>query len=124
MSEETVTTTEVAQALIDHTRLTNDGKCSCGFQGRLGESFTAHQAEALAEAGLLRDQAVIDERDMLKRGGAELGRQIDHYLTWVLDATGMHHLIDEDGDGDWELVWEQLAEMGRARAASETEATR
>ena len=64
---------------------------------------------------------LIAERDMLKRGGAELGRQIERYLTWVLDATGMHHLIDEDGDGDWELVWERLAEMGRARAASETE---
>lgn len=62
-----------------------------------------------------------DRADALERGGRELGRQIQRYLTWVLDATGMHHLIDEDGDGDWELVWERLAEMGRAYATSPSE---
>jgi len=51
------TLSEVTRVLIDHTRLTFDGKCHCGHQGRLGESFTAHQAEALAEAGLLREAA-------------------------------------------------------------------
>lgn len=67
-----------------------------------------------AKVKLAQEQARTIER--LESGGRELGRQIERYLTWVLDATGMHHLIDETGDGDWELVWERLAEMGREAA--------
>lgn len=51
------------------------------------------------------------ERDVLKRGGAQLGRIIDRHVEWVLDATDMHDAIDEDGDGDWELIWEKLAAL-------------
>jgi hypothetical protein len=69
---------------------------------RLGAAFSAKQAEVAR---------LIEERDRLQRGGAELGRQIERYLTWVLDATAMHDLIDEEGDGDWQLVWERLAEL-------------
>lgn len=123
MADETDTTSEVARVLREHEWRTESGGVRCRCQALLPTvtEYHDHQAAMLAEAGLLRDQAVIDERDMLKRGGRELGRQIERYLTWVLDATGMHHLIDEDGDGDWELVWERLAEMGRARVSQDAQ---
>jgi hypothetical protein len=35
----------LAWVLIEHTRLSDDGQCSCGHKGRLGESFAVHQAE-------------------------------------------------------------------------------
>ncbi|MET8648498.1 hypothetical protein [Nocardia aurea] len=30
----------------------------------------------------------------------------------ALQATGLHHLIEPDGDGDWQAVWETVAELG------------
>lgn len=45
-------------------------------------------------------------------GAKTLGSIVDRQCRNALDATGLHHLIDEDGDGDWGLVWEHLAEMG------------
>jgi hypothetical protein len=48
----------------------------------------------------------------LRRGGKTLGSIIDRQCRAVLDATGLHHLIDEDGDGDWGAVWENVADLG------------
>src|SRR5690606_15972872 len=37
------------------------------------------------------------------------GRIIEQQNRDALDASGMHHVVDETGDGDWEVVWEALA---------------
>ena len=58
---------------------------------------------------------------LYKRGGKTLGEIIDWQCRAALDATGMHHLIDEDGDGDWALVWEHLAELRPRAEAAEAE---
>ena len=59
-----------------------------------------------------------DEVERLKRGGKELGRILDRTLRDALDASGRHDAIDVDGDGDWAVVWETLAELRpRAEAA-------
>lgn len=63
------------------------------------------------------------ERDRLERGAKTLGAQVDRQCRDVLDATGLHHLIDEDGDGDWGLVWERLAEMGSGLRAARARIT-
>lgn len=52
------------------------------------------------------------ERDSARRGAKTLGGIVERQCQHALDATGLHHLIDEDGDGDWGAVWERLAEMG------------
>lgn len=65
------------------------------------------------------------ERDRARRAAEHLGGLVDRQCRDVLDATGMHHVIDADGDGDWGLVWERLAEMGAERArVAELEAER
>lgn len=43
-----------------------------------------------------------------------LGRIVDNQCRDALNATELHHLIDEDGDGDWGTVWENLASLGDA----------
>lgn len=55
------------------------------------------------------------ERDKARRVAEHLGNLVERQCRDVLDATGMHHVIDEDGDGDWGLVWERLAQMGAER---------
>ncbi|MBF6515557.1 hypothetical protein IU421_14890 [Nocardia cyriacigeorgica] len=72
-----------------------------------------------------RFSATLDERDALRARVAELEDQaaaladtemerarLSLYARHALDAAGLHHLIDEDSDGDWGAVWERLAEMG------------
>ena len=48
----------------------------------------------------------------LRLGGREMGRYLVHLNGIALDVTGMHDVIDEDGDGDWGAVWDNVAELG------------
>ena len=69
--------------------------------------------DLLAEVNRLRDA-----HEKTKRGAHTLGQVIEQQATDALNATGLHHLIDETGDGDWGAVWENVAELGeRARRA-------
>lgn len=72
------------------------------------------------------------ERDELAKCGAELrkatraaetlGQVIEKQCRDVLDVTGLHHLINADGDGHWDVVWMRLFEM-RDELASLKEST-
>lgn len=57
-----------------------------------------------------------------KRGAKTLGEIIEKQCREVLDVTGLHHLINEDGDGAWDVVWMRLHEM-RDELASLKEST-
>lgn len=65
--------------------------------------------------------AAEKERDMLRRGGEELGKSLVFWLELAVTATGSGDCIDEDGDGDYGAVAERLGELGsraeRAEAA-------
>ena len=77
------------------------------------EQMTA-DAEFIAQARTLIPE-LIAEVETLRRGGKELGRIIESQCQMVLNITGLHDVIDEDGDGDWGLVWEKLAELGTGK---------
>ncbi len=47
---------EIRDTLIAHTRLSDAGLCSCGWQGLLGHRFTGHQAEMLRAVIIGDDQ--------------------------------------------------------------------
>jgi len=51
----------------------------------------------------------------VKDAAKTLGEMVHMQCDWALDATGLHDVIAEDGDGDWQHVWESLAEL-RPRA--------
>ncbi|WP_280465973.1 hypothetical protein [Nocardia brasiliensis] len=55
---------------------------------------------------------LLDELERLRSGGEYLGQIIHRLNQTALDATGLHHLIDETGDGDWQAVWENVADLG------------
>lgn len=82
-------------------------------------------AEHIAKASPATVLALLDriesleaERDKARRGGRTLGKIVEDQCRAALDATGLHHLVDATGDGDWGAVWENLAELGdRARKA-------
>ena len=62
------------------------------------------------------------EVERLRRGGAELGRILERTLNDALDASGRYDVIQEDGDGDWAVVWETLAELRPRATAAEADA--
>ncbi|WP_280186226.1 MULTISPECIES: hypothetical protein [Nocardia] len=79
-------------------------------------SHDAAQDIAISNSHAL--DAAQAEIDQLRSGGKTLGSIVDRQCRDALDATGLHHLIDEDGDGDWGAVWENVAYMGSALKAA------
>ncbi len=62
--------------------------------------------------------ALLNALERTQSGGRTLGRIVDRLHHEMLDATGAHDLIGEDGDGDWQLVSELLQELRPARDAA------
>ena len=65
-------------------------------------------ADAILAAGYSKHS---EELAKYKRGAKTLGEIIEKQCRDVLDVTGLHHLINEDGDGHWDVVWMRLFEM-------------
>jgi hypothetical protein len=57
-----------------------------------------------------------------KRAAKTLNEVIEKQCRDVLEVTGLHHLINKDGDGHWDVVWMRLFEM-RDELASLKEST-
>jgi hypothetical protein len=76
--------------------------------------MSADLSEIAASGGI---PALMAEVERARRAAQTLGAVVERQCRDVLDATGLHHLIDESGDGDWGLVWERLAELGAERDA-------
>lgn len=92
----------------------------CLFQDFGIQPGDGYQEASSRQGDLLRALAAANaEVEKLRRGGKELGRIIERQCRDVLNITGLHHLIGPDGDGDWGLVWERLAEMAAAGAEVE-----
>jgi hypothetical protein len=56
-----------------------------------------------------------------RRGARTLGETVEWQARAALDASGRHDVIEEDGDGDWGVVWETLAELRPRAEAAEAE---
>lgn len=69
----------------------------------------AANAEFIAAANPATILRLIEDLRRTKSGARTLGRIIEQQNRDALDASGMHHVVDETGDGDWEVVWEALA---------------
>lgn len=53
----------------------------------------------------------VFEAAQSQRAAQTLGRVIDDQCRDVLDATQMHDQVDADGDGDWQVIWERMADL-------------
>ena len=106
------------EAMSDDARLRRYGRTIWETSRNDESTISATGANIVARAVIAvadQEQAELRaELEKYKRGAQTLGHTIEWQCRAVLDATGMHHVIGEDGDGDWALVWERLAEMGEA----------
>jgi len=89
------------------------------FSGWMGPAVSYDVADAILAAGYSKHS---EELAKYKRGAKTLGEIIEKQCRDVLDVTGLHHLINEDGDGHWDVVWMRLFEM-RDELASLKEST-
>ena len=100
--------------------LTETSRAYIGEYGAYVDEVEApHLADAILAAGYSKRS---EELARYKRGAKTLGEIIEKQCRDVLDVTGLHHLINEDGDGHWDVVWMRLFEM-RDELASLKEST-
>ena len=78
------------------------------FSGWMGPAVSYDVADAILGAGYSK---YGEELAKYRRGAKTLGEIIEKQCRDVLDVTGLHHLINEDGDGHWDAVWMRLFEM-------------
>ncbi|UYL86600.1 hypothetical protein SEA_RADFAD_43 [Arthrobacter phage RadFad] len=78
------------------------------FSGWMGPAVSYDVADAVLASGYSKHD---EELAKYKRGAKTLGEIIEKQCRDVLDVTGLHHLINEDGDGHWDAVWMRLFEM-------------
>jgi len=104
--------------MSEHERKKRYGKAIWEASRADEGTISATGADHVASAVMV---VADEEQETLRRGGHQLGRIVDRQCRDVLDATGLHHLINKDGDGDWALVWERLAELRPRLERAETE---
>jgi hypothetical protein len=87
----------------------------------LSDREAAIYAQALERGRAVADAEQTELRaevDRVQSAAKTLGGIVHEQAQMALDATGRHDLIEPDGDGDWQTVWELLAELRpRAEAA-------
>lgn len=89
----------------------------------------AQEAAEIIDALTAAGYAVVPaaEVEMLRRGGKELGRMVkrlsDDHLAAIGEKPG-GDLIDTDGDGHWDEVWDRLMALRPERDAARTEVER
>ena len=100
--------------------LTETSRAYIGEYGAYVDEVEApHLADAILAAGYSKHST---ELASAKRAAKTLNEVIEKQCREVLDVTGLHHLINEDGDGHWDVVWMRLHEM-REELASLKEST-
>lgn len=77
----------------------------------LADRIRSEAAQSARPGQMARLEAIANEVERLRRGAETLGHIVDNQGRMALDATGLHHLIGEDGDGDWGAVWENLYDI-------------
>lgn len=82
--------------------------CECGWTG---DSHPAHVALVVEQHNNGRIAELEAELEKQKRGGRTIGKAIDRTLKWVIEASNSEDLIGDDGDGDWEIVWDRLFQL-------------
>ncbi|MGZ6772567.1 MAG: hypothetical protein ACXVGA_08550 [Mycobacteriaceae bacterium] len=90
------------------------------MSSNLVERIRSEAALADRPGQMERLEQIAEEVARLQRGAKTLGHVVEQQCRMVLDATGLHHFIGEDGDGDWGAVWDNLYDI-RANALREAE---
>jgi hypothetical protein len=84
----------------------------------LPERIRAEAARRLEPGHCERLEAIAADVERLQRGAKTLGHVVEQQGRMALEVTGAHHVIGEDGDGDWGYVWESLYDI-RPKALQE-----
>jgi hypothetical protein len=77
----------------------------------LADRIRDEAAQSSRSGQMERLEGIAREVERLRQGAKTLGHIIESNGRAILDITGRHDLIGEDGDGDWGAVWEHLYEL-------------
>ncbi|AII28211.1 hypothetical protein VC74_gp59 [Mycobacterium phage Sparky] len=101
---------ETLQQVRDRLEFIDAHECDCDESPHSNALHDLANDDVPVLLKVIEGQAA--EIDRLRRGAKTLGEIVENQCRMALDASGLHHLINDDGDGDWGLVWERLAELG------------
>lgn len=77
----------------------------------LADRIRDEAAQSSRSGQMERLEGIAREVERLRQGAKTLGHIIESNGRAILDITGRHDLIGEDGDGDWGAVWDHLYEL-------------
>lgn len=102
----------VSTATIFHRNgMVQRPECKCGELMHWAGAYPAHVALVVEQHTNGRIAELESELEKQKHGGRTLGKAIDRTLKWVVEASNSEDLIGDDGDGDWEIVWDRLFQL-------------
>lgn len=68
---------------------------------------------------LSRLEQAEQQRDSSREACKTLAEVLSNHSEWIVEATDSQDLIGEDGDGDWDVVWDRVMELGEAKRKAE-----
>jgi DNA-directed RNA polymerase subunit RPC12/RpoP len=78
--------------------------------------FSSHEVDdefTCRLCGSFDETGALERIRRLERGGEELGKSLLFWMELARKVTDSDDVIEEDGDGDWGVVAERLADMRR-----------
>ncbi|MGH3651578.1 ead/Ea22-like family protein [Glutamicibacter sp.] len=68
---------------------------------------------------LSRLEQAEQQRDSAREACKTLAEVLSKHSEWIVEATDSQDLIGDDGDGDWDVVWDRVAELGEGKRKAE-----
>ena len=68
---------------------------------------------------LSRLEQAEQDRDSSREACKTLAEVLSKHSEWIVEATDSQDLIGEDGDGDWDVVWDRVMELGEDKRKAE-----
>ena len=81
----------------------------------LADRIRSEAAIAGRSGQMQRLEQMADEVARLRQACVDLGDSLVVWMNLAKDATGSAGEIDEDGDGDWGVIAERMAELAATR---------
>ncbi len=68
---------------------------------------------------ITRTEQAEQQRDSAREACKTLAEVLANHSEWIVEATDSQDLIGEDGDGDWDVVWDRVMELGDQKRKAE-----
>ncbi|GGJ59154.1 ead/Ea22-like family protein [Glutamicibacter ardleyensis] len=121
------------QALDFHTQRDRELKALLSMLSDRLDEFSYDELSSLIEDEPMnqwgesyksRLEQAEQERKNFSDACKTLAQVLAKHSDWVVEATDSQDIIGEDGDGDWDVVWDRVTELGESKRKAEASVAR